>query len=74
MIFERIVKILEKRLHIQASLVEPSSTLAGDLGLDSLDRTELWLALENEFGKRIPIEIFKKFKTVAHISAYIKSI
>ena len=74
MIFERIVKLLENRLHVQASLVEPASTLAGDLGLDSLDLTELWLALENEFGKRIPIEIFRKFKTVAHISAYIYSL
>lgn len=44
--------------------VKDSDHLENDLGVDSLDRVEIWLALENDFKVDIPENEAKTIETV----------
>ena len=44
--------------------VRDTDHLENDLGLDSLDRVELWLTLEDDFDVSIPEEEAKTIETV----------
>lgn len=46
---DRIAKIIAKHLNIDWSTIGPNDALEGDLGIDSLDRFDLSMALEQEF-------------------------
>jgi acyl carrier protein len=54
-VYEAIKKHLVGR-GIDESVVKPEADLQKDVGLDSLDVTELTLGLEDEFGIEIPDE------------------
>ena len=47
---ERIQKVFEETMNVDASEVVPTANLAEDLDIDSLAAVELALELENEFG------------------------
>ena len=49
-----------------------SQHLENDLGLDSLDMTELYMALESKFGISIPEDDWDALKNVQQISAYVE--
>jgi acyl carrier protein len=49
------------------------SRLEEDLGLDSLDRVEALLKLEEESGLSVPDEVAEKWKTAADVVAYLAS-
>ena len=49
----------------------PDASLADDLGADSLHTVELIMALESEFGLRIPDEDVDEFSTVRQAVDYI---
>lgn len=48
------------------------SVLEKDLGLDSLDKIEVMVALEEEFGLEIPDEIADSAKSLNDVAAYFK--
>ncbi len=51
-VFERIKKIVIKKFELgDEYTIKMNTSLAGDLGLDSLDIVELTMAIENEFNK-----------------------
>ena len=50
---ERIQKVFEETMNVDASEVVPTANLAEDLDIDSLAAVELALELENEFGIEI---------------------
>lgn len=60
--------------HADCSLEQAADDkhLAHDLSLDSLDRYELTMALEDEFGVRIPDEEADPLKTVGEIIALVE--
>jgi acyl carrier protein len=62
-IFEIIKEQLQER-GIETDGVTYESHLAKDLGLDSLDVTELTLGLEERFGVEIPDEELEEVETV----------
>lgn len=43
-----------------------------DFGIDSLDRIELVIELEDEFDKQIPEDTVDQFKTVGDLIAYFE--
>lgn len=70
---EKIIRtIIAEILHIDESEVVAGALLTDDLGVDSLDSTELLMALEDEFSIEIPEEDAEKLKTVRDITHYIE--
>lgn len=61
--FEKIKKILCENFDIDADIIEPTSVLKYDLGLDSLDVTEFIMCLEEEFDVLLDNEDFNTVRT-----------
>lgn len=51
---------------------EPSDHLTDDLGLDSLERVTIAMALEEMFGTEIPDRIVARWQTVADVIASVR--
>ncbi len=68
----RVKKIVIEHLDVEEGKVSPSSSFTDDLGADSLDRVELVMAFEEEFGIEIPDEDAEKISTVADAVEFIE--
>lgn len=64
---EKVIAILSQQLNIPAEKILPTSNIAEDLKADSLDRVELLMNLEDEYGITIPEEDVDKLVTVQDI-------
>ena len=69
---ERVEEITAKTLGIESVLVKQASNFSKDLGADSLDTTELVMALEDEFVIEISDIEADNIFTVAEATKYIK--
>lgn len=69
----KIVNLIAEQLHIQPSEVTLQSTLQS-LGADSLDRVEMVMKLEEEFGVEVRDEDAEKLVTVADLVNYIENL
>jgi acyl carrier protein len=72
-IAEKVKKIIEEKLSVNADQITNDAKFAEDLKADSLDTVELVMALEDEFGLDIPDEEADKIKTVQDAIDYIGS-
>lgn len=70
---EKITKIIMDQLGVSAEEVKPEASFVEDLGADSLDLTELIMAMEEEFGIEIDDDDAQKILKVQDAIAYIKS-
>lgn len=70
---EKVKKIIEEKLSVNADQITNEAKFAEDLKADSLDTVELVMALEDEFGLDIPDEEADKIKTVQDAINYIGS-
>lgn len=70
---EKVKKIIEEKLSVNADQITNEAKFAEDLKADSLDTVELVMALEDEFGLDIPDEEADKIKTVQDAIDYIGS-
>jgi acyl carrier protein len=68
---DRIKQVLARALMIDSARITPEAHLVEDLGVTSLDRFELLMGLEEEFGIDIPEEGQESLKTVGDLSRYI---
>jgi acyl carrier protein len=68
---EKVKKIIEEKLSVNADQITNDAKFAEDLKADSLDTVELVMALEDEFGLDIPDEEADKIKTVQNAIDYI---
>lgn len=48
------------------------SDLEKDLGLDSLDKVEVMVALEEEFGQEVPDDIADSARRLSDVASYFK--
>ena len=69
---ERVEEITAQTLGIESALVKQTSNFNKDLGADSLDTTELVMALEDEFIIEISDLEADNIFTVAEATEYIK--
>ena len=70
---DRVLKIIDKQLNKDTSEIKLDSRFAEDLGVDSLDRVELVMALEEEFQCEIADEEAEKIKTIQDAIKYIEN-
>jgi acyl carrier protein len=70
---QKVKKIIEEKLSVNADQITNDARFAEDLKADSLDTVELVMALEDEFGLDIPDEEADKIKTVQDAINYIGS-
>jgi len=70
----QIKKMVADKLGVSLSAVTNNASFANDLGADSLDKVELIMELEKEFGVSIPDDEAEKLRTVVQAIKYIESI
>lgn len=70
-IFSKVKSIVAKQLGVDEAKITPQSKLNEDLGMDSLDATELVMALEEEFNIEILDEDAENMQTVEGIITYL---
>lgn len=72
-ILEKIKGIIAEQLDVPTDDVSPEKSFTDDLGADSLAIVELVLALEEQFGIKIPDDKVDSIKTVGDAVEYIKN-
>lgn len=70
---EKVQKIIVDQLGASADDVKPEASFVEDLGADSLDLTELIMAMEEEFDIEIADEDAQKILKVQDAINYIES-
>ena len=66
----KVQKIIMDQLGVSAEEVKPEASFVEDLGADSLDLTELIMAMEEEFSLEIDDEDAQKMLKVKDAIAY----
>ena len=69
---EKVTKIIIDQLGVTAEEVKPAASFVEDLGADSLDLTELIMAMEEEFSLEIDDEEAQKLLKVKDAVAYVE--
>ncbi|MDR3073577.1 MAG: acyl carrier protein [Deltaproteobacteria bacterium] len=70
---EKVKKIIMDQLSVSPDEVKPEASFIEDLGADSLDLTELIMAMEEEFKLEIDDEDAQKLLKVQDAISYIQS-
>jgi len=73
MIFDKLKEIVADQLDVDADKVTMDSTIAEDLGADSLDTVDLVMSIEEVFDIEIPDEAVENIKTIGDIVNYIEA-
>lgn len=73
MIFEKVKEIIVEIICCDEEQVTLSANLKEDIGIDSLDATELSMALEEAYDITIEAEDLQKFVTVQDIVDFVTS-
>lgn len=73
MILEKLKAILSDQFDVEEDTITVESTLADDLGADSLDVVDLLMSIEDEFEVEIPDTEVENLKTVGDIVSYIEN-
>ncbi len=69
----KIIAIIAEKLHIDASNINPQSTLQ-DLGADSLDMVDIIMKVEEEFGIEINDEDAEGLHNVQDVINYVHAL
>jgi acyl carrier protein len=70
---DKIKEIVADQLDVAYEEITPEASFVDDLGADSLDLTELIMAMEDEFGLEIDDEEAQQLRTVNDVIKYIES-
>lgn len=71
-ILEKVKKLISEQLDVEEGNIQESSSIADDLGADSLDVVDLVMSIEDEFSIEIPEDQVENIKTVGDIVKYIE--
>lgn len=72
-VLEKIKEIISEQLDVAPEEVTPEASFVDDLGADSLDLTELIMAMEDEFGLEIDDEEAQNLRTVKEVIDYVEA-
>jgi len=68
---EKVIEVLADKASMDPKQIKLESSLADDLGLDSLDAVEMVFELEENYGIDIPDEQIPEFKITQDIVKYL---
>lgn len=68
---ERVKTVIAEHLNVSAADIKAESHLVNDLGADSMDVTEIIMAVEDEFEAEITDEAASTLHTVGAITDWI---
>ncbi|WP_242972942.1 acyl carrier protein [Anaeromicrobium sediminis] len=74
MVFEELKKIINEIMDIPMNEIELGSHLYDEMDADSLDMSQIVLALENKYSIEIDDEVFEEFDTVGNIVEYVEKL
>ena len=72
MVQDKVIELFAEQLGRQPEQIAPDADLVEDLGVDSLDRAELVMAIEEEFDIKIEDEEAPQFKTIGQVVSFIE--
>lgn len=72
MVLEKVKAILSEQFDVEEDSITPDTSIAEDLGADSLDVVDLLMSIEDEFEIEIPDEEIDNIKTVGELVKYIE--
>ena len=72
MVFEKVKAILSEQFDVEEDTITLDTTIADDLGADSLDVVDLLMSIEDEFEIEIPDGEVENIKTVGELVKYIE--
>ena len=72
-VVEKVKEIIVDQLGVSIDEVKPEAKFVDDLGADSLDLTELIMAMEEEFGVEIADEAAQKIVKVQDAIDYVSN-
>ena len=72
MVFEKVKAILSEQFDVEEDSITPDTSIADDLGADSLDVVDLLMSIEDEFEFEVPDEEIDNIKTVGELVKYIE--
>jgi len=70
---QHVKKIIVEKLGIDDCEIPDNALFKSDLGIDSLDLFEIFMAIEKELEIKIPDEDAENLTTVGSLISYIKS-
>jgi acyl carrier protein len=70
---ERVSRVFVDGIGLEPSEVTPAAALKQDLGIDSTELVELMVALEKEFGLKVPDGVIRGDSTVNEIIHYLST-
>ncbi len=72
MVLEKLKSILSEQFDVEEDTITSETSIADDLGADSLDVVDLLMSIEDEFEIEIPDEEIDNIKTVGELVKYIE--
>lgn len=69
---EQVRELVVQQLKVEPDKITPEATIKEDLGADSLDATELIIAMESAFGIAIPDDEALQLLTFGDVVRYIE--
>ena len=69
---DKVKQIIKDQLGVEEAEITTTASFVDDLGADSLDRVELIMKFEEDFGLEIPDEQAETIKTVQDAVDYIE--
>lgn len=73
MVLEKVKAILSEQFDVEEDSITPDTSIAEDLGADSLDVVDLLMSIEDEFEIEVPDEEIDNIKTVGELVKYIEN-
>ena len=72
MVFEKVKAILSEQFDVEEDSITSDTSIADDLGADSLDVVDLLMSIEDEFEFEVPDDEIDNIKTVGELVKYIE--
>ena len=70
---DKVKEIIAKQLSVKVDAIQDNTSIAEELGADSLDLVEILMSLEDEFAVSIPDEMIPQIKTIKDIVDFIET-
>lgn len=70
---EKVIEVISEVLALDVKDINVEASIPDDLGATSIDKVELILTIEDEFGGSIPEEDIEKIVTVGDVIDYVEN-